>query len=122
VAKFWALGHRPLVGAADALAGSQVVAARASGAGRADALWSVTLPLMRPAIIGAWLVVFLLSLHELTMSSLLHGPGTRTLAVVILDLQQLGDVPGTSALGILLTGLALLVGAGALLLVRRAWP
>lgn len=119
VAKFWAVGHRVLLGASDALATSPSLAARASGAGRVDALRTITLPLLRPAILGAWLAVFLLALHELTISSLLHGPGTRTLAVIVLNLQQLGDVPATSALAVVLSGFALLVGAGFLVIARR---
>ena len=39
--------------------------------------------------VGA-LIVFMFGLHEVTMSSLLYGPGTATLAVVVLNLQQLG--------------------------------
>ena len=120
VAKFWALGHRPLVGAADALAGAPLNAARASGASRLDALRSIVLPALRPALLGAWLAVFILALHELTMSSLLHGPGSQTLAVVILNLQQLGDVTTTSALAMLLTVVGLVAGGAFLLATRRA--
>jgi iron(III) transport system permease protein len=75
-------------------------------------------PILRPALFGAWTLVFLSALHELTMSSLLYGPGNETLAVVVLNLQQLGDVAATSALAVLLT---LLVAAPAvpLLASRR---
>jgi iron(III) transport system permease protein len=69
---------------------------------------TITIPLLLPALAGAWLVVFLFGLHEVTMSSLLYGPGSETLAVVILNLRQLGDVPVTAALAVLLTGLVLL--------------
>jgi iron(III) transport system permease protein len=119
VAKFWALGHRSLLGAADSLPAAHALAARASGASRLDALWSISLPLLRPALLGGWLIVFLLALHELTMSSLLHGPGSETLAVVILNLQQLGDVTATSALAVLLTAITLLAGGVLLVGTRR---
>ena len=33
---------------------------------------------------------FLTALHEVTMSSLLYGPGSETLAVVVLNSQELG--------------------------------
>ena len=52
------------------------------------------------------------------MSTLLYGPGSETLAVVILNLRQLGDVTVTSAMAVLLTGLVL-VAFIPLLLVRR---
>ena len=64
---------------------------------------TVMLPLLRPALFGGWLIVFLFAFHELTMSSLLYGPGTDTLAVTILNLQQLGDVGVSSALAVMLT-------------------
>jgi iron(III) transport system permease protein len=63
----------------------------------------VVMPILRPALVSAWMLVFLSALHELTMSSLLYGPGNETLSVVILNLQQLGDVAATSALALLLT-------------------
>lgn len=122
LAKFWALGHRPLAGSVDALPGDAVRAARASGAGPAAALFTVIAPLLRPALVSAWLLVFLFALHELTMSSLLHGPGSRTLAVVVLNVQQLGDIRTAAALAVLLT-LAVLLAAAPLLASRRvtAW-
>jgi iron(III) transport system permease protein len=75
-------------------------------------------PLLRPAIAGGWLLVFLIAFHELTMSSLLYGPGTDTVAVAVLNLQQLGDVPVSSALAVILT-LPLVVAAVPLLATGR---
>ena len=40
---------------------------------------------LAPGLLAAWLVCFLTALHEVTMSSLLYGPGTETLAVVVLN-------------------------------------
>lgn len=117
VAKFWALGHRPLAGAADAVPPDLSRAARASGATAATALRTVVVPLVRPALAAGWLVVFLFGIHELTMSSLLYGPGSQTLAVVILNLNQLGDVTVTSALAVALTMIVLVLSL-LLLLVR----
>jgi iron(III) transport system permease protein len=96
-----------------------VRAARVSGAGPVGTVRTVVAPLLRPALLAAWLLVFLFAVHELTISSLLYGPGNETLAVVILNQQQLGDVAGTSALSVVLT-LVIAVGAGLLLLARRA--
>ena len=107
VAKLWAVGHRQLAGSLDRVPPDLVRAARASGAGALDALRSVTMPLLRPSVVAAWLVVFLFALHELTMSTLLYGAGTATLAVVVLDVQQLGDPTVSAALSVLLTGVVL---------------
>ncbi len=119
LAKFWALGHRPLAGAADRLPADVFRAARASGAGPIDMLISVVTPLFQPVLAAAWLLVFVTAIHEVTMSSLLYGPGSETLAVVVLNLQQLGDPTVTSALAVILT-LLLALPAAALLGLRPA--
>lgn len=103
LAKFWALAHRTIAGSATALEGDAVRAARVSGAGPGATLRRIVLPMLRPALAAAWLLVFLFGVHELTMSSLLYGPGTATLAVVTLEVQQLGDITVTAALAVLLT-------------------
>lgn len=108
LAKFWALGHRQLAGSIDRLPRDQVRAARASGAGVVDALGSIVVPLLRPSIAAGWLVVFVFALHELTMSSLLYGPGSATLAVIVLNVQQLGDPTITAAMAVLLVGIVAL--------------
>nr|MBA2769567.1 ABC transporter permease subunit [Sporichthyaceae bacterium] len=117
LAKFWALGHRPLAGAADRIPDDLVRAGRSSGGGAAVTVRTIVAPLLLPAVAGAWLLVFLFAVHELTISSLLYGPGDETLAVVILNRQELGDVAVTSALSVLLT--LLIAAAGLLLLVVR---
>lgn len=119
LAKFAALGHRQLSGSLDRLPVDLLRAARASGAGPLTTVRTVAVPILRPAIAAAWIVVFVFGLHELTMSTLLYGPGTSTLAVHVLNVQQLGDPTVTAALSILLT---MLVGAASipLFLLGRA--
>lgn len=113
--KLWALGHRPVAAAAARLNPAPACAARASGAGAAGA-WRVTvLPGLAPALAAGGALVLILASHELTMSSILYGPGTQTLAVVVLDQQQLGQVGATSALALVLGVPPLLAG---LLFVR----
>ncbi|MGQ0607276.1 MAG: ABC transporter permease [Chloroflexota bacterium] len=117
LAKFWALAHRPIGGAIDLLPPEPMRAARASGAGPMTALRTIMIPMLRPTLAAAWLLVFLFALHEVTMSILLYGPGSQTMAVLILNLQQLGDPTVTAALAVLLTVLTLV--AAAPLLARR---
>jgi len=126
LAKFWALGHRQVAGSLDRLPPDHLRAARSSGAGPVDAVASVAVPALRPALIGGWLIVFLFALHELTMSALLYGPGTATLAVVVLNVQQLGDPTVSAALAVLLAVIVgavslplALLGGGASVLHRR---
>ncbi len=119
VAKFWALGQRQVGGSIDRLPPDLVRAARASGAGPIAALRTVVGPLLRPSLVAAWLVVFLFALHELTMSSLLYGPRSATLSVVVLNAQQLGDPTVSAALAVLLVGLIGVVAVPLAVLARR---
>lgn len=118
LAKLWAVGHRTIAGSADNVPQDLLFAAAGSGAPPLTALRTVVIPLLRPALFGAWVLVFLIAFHELTMSSLLYGPGTDTLAVAILNLQQLGDVRVASALAVILT-VPLFLAAIPLLVVGR---
>ena len=54
-------------------------AARSLGAGYARALWHVTLPLVRPAILSAAAFAFLTSFDEVVLSVFLGGPAATTL-------------------------------------------
>jgi iron(III) transport system permease protein len=119
IAKFWALGHRPIAGAADGFSPDLFGAARVSGASATTAVRTIVIPMLRPALVGAWLIVFMFGLHELTMSSLLRGPGVETLAVAVLDLQQLGDQTVTAALAVTLTLAAVACALPMLWLWRR---
>jgi len=111
LAKLWAFAHRPISGALDRLPADELSAARVSGASLLVAVRSVVLRPLAPALLAAWFVVFLTALHEVTMSILLYGPGNETLAVVVLNSAELGQVGRTAALSVLLTVL-LLVPAG----------
>jgi iron(III) transport system permease protein len=103
LAKLWAVGHRSVLGSIRNLPPELMWAARAGGAGPMAAVRTVMVPLLRPALFGGWLLVFLFAFHELTMSSLLYGPGSDTLAVMILNLQQVGDVGVSTSLAVMLT-------------------
>ena len=113
LAKLWAFAHRPIAGALDRLPADELRAARASGAGVLTAVRTVALRPLAPALLAAWLICFLTALHEVTMSSLLYGPGSETLAVIVLNSQELGRIGPTAALSVVLS---LLVAVPALLL------
>lgn len=109
LAKFWVLAFRPLSAALEGLAADFGRAARSSGADALTAARTVILPLLWPSLAASAVLVFMFALHELTMSSLLYGPTSATLAVVVLNLQQLGDPTQTAALAVLVTLLVALV-------------
>jgi iron(III) transport system permease protein len=120
LAKLWALAHRPISAGVDRLPPAGVRAARASGATLAIGLGTVALPLIRAALITGWALCFLTALHEVTMSSLLYGPGSETLAVVVLNSADLGQIGVTAALSVLVTLVVVLPAAALWALSRRA--
>ena len=119
LAKLWALAHRPISAAVDRVPPAGLRAARASGATLATGLGTVALPLIRAALITAWALCFLTALHEVTMSSLLYGPGGETLAVVVLNSADLGQLGVTAALSVLVTLVVVLPAAALWALSRR---
>ncbi len=124
LAKFWVLGHRPVQAALDRLPPDLVRAARTSGARPITAVRTVVLPPLRVALVTAAALAFLLATHELTMSTILYGPGSETFAVVILNQQDLGDIGATAALAVVLTIPAVVFAAAlfALSRTRRVRP
>ncbi len=105
LAKLWAFAHRPIAGALDRLPPDELRASRVSGAGPVTAVRTVVLRPLAPALVGAWSICFLTALHEVTMSSLLYGPGSETLAVIVLNSQELGRIGPTAALSVVLSAL-----------------
>ena len=87
-------------------------AARMSGAGRFRAVFTVTVPLMRPAILSAWTLLFIFSSREVNETVLLSGPSSRPLAVLAWNDIDASDPSAAAAIGLLLT---LIMAAGILL-------
>jgi iron(III) transport system permease protein len=120
LAKLWALAHRPISASVDRLPAAGLHAARVSGAPLPTALATVVVPFMRLALLAAWALCFLTALHEVTMSSLLYGPGSETLAVVVLNSADLGGVGVTAALSVVVT-VVVVLPASALWALGRHW-
>ena len=74
-------------------------AARTCGASHTESLKDITLPLIRPAMVSGFFLIFLPAMREVTTSVLLYGPYTRTLGVQIYSLRDAGMMPQASALG-----------------------
>ena len=80
-------------------------AARACGASHTEALKDITLPLIRPAMVSGFFLIFLPALRELTVSIMLYAPTTRTIGVAIYTLNEDGETVMSAALA----GIALLI-------------
>ncbi len=86
-------------------------AARVCGASHTESLSDVTLPLIRPAMVSGFFLIFLPAMREVTTSILLYGPYTRTLGVQIYSLRDAGMIPQAAALATVAIGIIMLLNA-----------
>ncbi len=90
------------------------------GARPAKVFFSITLPLILPAIVSGWLLAFTLSWDDVVISQFVAGPGSSTLPMVIFSKVRLGVSPDVNALATILVVLvAVAVTAGALWMRRQ---
>jgi putrescine transport system permease protein len=71
------------------------------GATPLKVFFSITLPLIAPALASAWLLSFTLSLDDVILSSFLSGPGYTTLPIEVFSRVRLGLKPEVNALATL---------------------
>ncbi|NLX83024.1 MAG: iron ABC transporter permease [Clostridiales bacterium] len=86
-------------------------AARVCGASHSESLADITLPLIRPAMVSGFFLIFLPAMREVTTSILLYGPYTRTLGVQIYSLRDAGMIPQAAALATVAIGLIIILNA-----------
>jgi iron(III) transport system permease protein len=80
----------------------------------------IWVPLLRPAILGAWILLFVIAVRVLDLAVLLAGPGSRMLSVDIFFWTVTGRQEAASVLALLQTALVLAGYAGARWLLGRA--
>ena len=71
------------------------------GARPQQVFWLVTLPLITPSLLSAWLLTFTLSLDDVVLSAFLSGPGSTTMPLVIFSRARLGLNPSVNAVATL---------------------
>ncbi|KKL83356.1 hypothetical protein LCGC14_1975570 [marine sediment metagenome] len=95
-------------------------AARDLGARPVRVFFDITLPVIAPALVSAWLLAFTLSLDDLVIASFVSGPGASTLPMVIFSKVRLGVSPDVNALAtIIIVIVSLAVTIAALQFTRR---
>ena len=83
-------------------------------------LQSITIPLLRPGLIAAWMLIFVASVRELGASILLMGPDSKVMTPAIVEAWFSSSSELTAAMALIQTavlGVAMLVFAG---ITRRA--
>lgn len=68
------------------------------GANRVKVFFLITLPIIAPAMLSAWLLAFTLSLDDVVVSSFVSGPNSTTLPMVIFSSARRGLNPQVNAL------------------------
>ncbi len=80
----------------------------------------ITLPLIAPALLSAWLLAFTLSLDDLVIASFVAGPASTTLPMVVYSSVRLGVSPQINALAsLILLFVSLVVIIAGLTMARR---
>lgn len=82
---FMPLGLRTIAGVVLQIDKSLEECARVCGAGWAHQMRTVTLPLLRPGLVAAWLLIFIASVRELGVSVFLMGPNSKVVAPAIVN-------------------------------------
>ncbi len=74
----------------------------------------ITLPLLAPSLVSAWLLTFTISLDDVVLSAFLSGPGSTTLPIVIFSRAKLGlssTVNAVAAVTVLLVSVIIIGGS-----------
>ncbi|MCC6470143.1 MAG: iron ABC transporter permease [Alphaproteobacteria bacterium] len=83
-------------------------ASRVSGHSWLATLRRIDIPLMRPALLGSWLLIYVVILREISLVILLYNPGTIVLSVGLMDVWSNGFYPELAVYSLLLMVLGLL--------------
>ncbi|WP_291296799.1 iron ABC transporter permease [Elioraea sp.] len=82
-------------------------ASRISGRSLLGTLRRINMPLMRPALIGCWLLIYVVILREVSLVILLYNPSTIILSVGLMDIWGSGFYPELAVYSLLLLVLGL---------------
>ena len=89
------------------------------GAGPLTVFYTVTLPVIAPALIAGWLLAFTLSFDDLVIASFVSGPGSSTLPILIFSKVRLGVTPEINALATIMILLVAICVVGASVIFYR---
>ncbi|HEY4192155.1 MAG TPA: iron ABC transporter permease [Mesorhizobium sp.] len=102
------LGVRTLAGVVLQIDRSLEECARVCGASWSQQLRTVTLPLMRPGMISAWVLLFIASVRELGVSIYLMGPNSKVIAPAIVSSWSSSGTELTAAMAVIQTATVLI--------------
>jgi iron(III) transport system permease protein len=86
-------------------------AVRILGGSQITVLRRVVAPLLKRPLVGAWILVFVPAVQELSSAVFLVGPKTRVMSLILLDLSEQGNLELVAAVSCLLLLIILVVVA-----------
>jgi iron(III) transport system permease protein len=113
------LGVRTLAGVVLQIDKSLEECARVCGASWGYQMRTVTLPLMRPGIVAAWLLIFISSVRELGASLFLMGPHSKVIGPAIVDAWLTASSELSAAMALVQTGVVFIAVIFLLRVTRR---
>ena len=75
------------------------------GASPLKVFFVITIPIITPALLAAWLLAFTLSLDDIVIASFVSGPGSTTLPMKVFSSVRLGISPKINALASIIIAL-----------------
>lgn len=88
IARFFPFATRTISAMLSAIHPELEESARANGATWGQTMRIILLPLLRPALIAAWIMLFIIFIRELGASILLYASGTETISIAMLLLSE----------------------------------
>ena len=88
VARFFPFAMRSISAMLLSISPDLEESARASGASWLQTVTAILLPLLKPALVAAWLMLFVIFIRELGSSILLYAQGTETISVAMITLGE----------------------------------
>jgi iron(III) transport system permease protein len=73
------------------------------GAAHSRTLWRITVPLIRPALLSGWVMVFIFSVREISAAILLASPSNEVLSTISWNYLDYGDQQKAAVLGLVQT-------------------
>lgn len=80
----------------------------------------ITLPMIIPSLISAWLFAFTLSLDDVVISSFVSGPGSTTLSMLVFNKVKLGVNPEINALATIIVVIVGIIAFASWIMMRRS--
>ena len=106
--KYMTMSVRTIAAALSQVHISLEEAALNSGANWLRCCKDIIIPLIAPSVIAGWFLIFMPSFYELTMSLLLYGSDTKTIGVLLYELQTYADTQNASVLSVIILAIVLI--------------